>query len=76
MYFINFIHTIKFEFIIIVIIAKTEYLPVLSDDTWITGALSILCFNLTKIVFPHLKKRKNANVRTTNGKPKIRSITT
>lgn len=93
MYFINFIHTIKFEFIIIVIIAKTEYLPVLSDSplssnnllscmkclilyTWITGALSILCFNLTKIVFPHLKKRKNANVRTTNGKPKIRSITT
>lgn len=42
--------------------------------TWITGALSILCFNLTKIVFPHLKKRKNANVRTTNGKPKIRSL--
>lgn len=41
--------------------------------TWITGALSILCFNLTKIVFPHLKKRKNANVRTTNGKPKIRN---
>lgn len=88
MYFINFIHTIKFEFIIIAIIAKTEYLPVLSSNnllscmqclilyTWITGALSILCFNLTKIVFPHLKKRKNANVRTTNGKPKIRSITT
>lgn len=34
-YFINFIHTIKFEFIIIVIIAKTEYLPVLSDDRYI-----------------------------------------
>lgn len=26
--------------------------------TWITGALSILCFNLTKIVFPPKKEKE------------------